>query len=322
MKIIVSACLLGKDCKYNGGSNRCQGVLDFVKSHEVIPVCPEVLGGLSTPRLPAEIKNGTVTNAEGYSVDAEFRKGAKMALDIALKEGAELAILQPRSPSCGCKQVYDGTFNRTLKSGKGVFAQLLHDNGIKTIEPTDILNNADFTVKTADCNHHKYIPDILEAIYDASKVKGNSIVMRDPAYLAKKMDEGKAVIATQGDKFAGFCYIESWESERFIANSGLIVKPEYRGLGLASRIKKTIFDICRTMFPDAKIFSITKSQAVIKMNTRLGFMEVPYSELTVDPKFWKGCDTCPHYQTLLDNGMQNCECHGLLYIPAKSPTST
>lgn len=138
MKIIVSACLLGENCKYNGGNNRCQEVLDFVKNHEVIPVCPEVVGGLSTPRLPAEIKNGIVTNTEGNPVDAEFRKGANIALDIALKEGAELAILQPRSPSCGCKQIYDGTFTRTLISGKGIFAQLLHDNGIKAIEPTDI----------------------------------------------------------------------------------------------------------------------------------------------------------------------------------------
>ena len=138
MKVIVSACLLGENCKYNGGNNRCQKVLDFVKDHEVIPVCPEQMGGLSTPRLPAEICNGKVVNTKGISVDAEFRKGAETALKIALEEGATQAILQPRSPSCGCKQVYDGTFSKTLIPGKGVFAQLLVDHGIILLEPEDL----------------------------------------------------------------------------------------------------------------------------------------------------------------------------------------
>ena len=138
MKVIVSACLLGENCKYNGGNNRCQKVIDFMKDHEVIPVCPEQMGGLSTPRLPAEISNGKVVNTEGVSVDAEFRTGAEAALEIALEEGAKQAILQPRSPSCGCKQVYDGTFSKTLIPGKGVFAQMLADHGIELLEPNDL----------------------------------------------------------------------------------------------------------------------------------------------------------------------------------------
>lgn len=138
MKVIVSACLLGVDCKYNGGNNRCQRVLDFVKDHEVIPVCPEQMGGLSTPRPPAEIRDGKVINAEGVSVDEEFRRGAEAALRLALDEGAELAILQSRSPSCGCHQVYDGTFSRTLVPGKGIFAKMLADNGIGVIEADEV----------------------------------------------------------------------------------------------------------------------------------------------------------------------------------------
>lgn len=138
MKIIVSACLLGKNCKYSGGNNYCQQVVDFVKNQEVIPVCPEQLGGLCTPRLPAEIRNGKVTNTKGVSVDTEYRKGAETALKIALDEGVTIAILQPRSPSCGCKQIYDGTFSKKLIPGKGVFAQLLANHGIKLIEPEDI----------------------------------------------------------------------------------------------------------------------------------------------------------------------------------------
>lgn len=120
MKIIVSACLLGHNCKYNGGNNRNQDIIDFVRNHEVLALCPELLGGLSTPRQPAEIQNGIVTNVAGESVDTPFRKGAQAALEIAIREKAELAILQPRSPSCGCKQIYDGTFSRRLIKGKGL----------------------------------------------------------------------------------------------------------------------------------------------------------------------------------------------------------
>lgn len=173
-----------------------------------------------------------------------------------------------------------------------------------------------FVVKIADEGDKKYIPDILAAIYEASKVKSNSIVMRDPDYLSQKMKEGKAVIALRDDEFAGFCYIECWQDAQFVANSGLIVKPEFRGQGLATRIKKQIFEISRKLFPDACVFSITKSQAVITMNTGLGFERVSYDQLTTDPKFWKGCDTCPNYPVLLANAGKSCHCVGLLYRPA------
>ena len=173
-------------------------------------------------------------------------------------------------------------------------------------------------VTTADSSHCHYIQDILDAIYEASKVKGNSIVMRDPKYLAEKMNEGKAVIALDEGKFVGFCYIECWENERFVANSGLIVRPEYRGRGVAMQIKQEIFNVCRRMFPEAMIFGITKSEAVIKINKRLGFSVVPYSALTKDEKFWKGCDTCPHYQELLDNNFADCQCTGLLFADSNN----
>lgn len=138
MKILVSACLLGKNCKYNGGNNLNQGVLDFVEGHEVIGVCPEQLGGLSTPRLPAEIVDGVVTNKEGVSVDAEFRKGAQAALAAALENKVDLAILQSRSPSCGVKEIYDGSFSGKKIKGQGVFAKLLSAHGIKVLDAEDI----------------------------------------------------------------------------------------------------------------------------------------------------------------------------------------
>lgn len=138
MKILVSACLLGKNCKYNGGNNLNQGVLDFIEGHEVIGVCPEQLGGLSTPRLPAEMVEGIVTNKEGISVDAEFRKGAQTALAAALEKKVDLAILQSRSPSCGVKEIYDGSFSGKKVKGQGVFARLLTKYGIKVLDAEDI----------------------------------------------------------------------------------------------------------------------------------------------------------------------------------------
>lgn len=138
MKILVSACLLGKNCKYNGGNNLNQGVLDFIEGHEVIGVCPEQLGGLSTPRLPAEILDGVVTNKEGVSVDNEFRKGAQSALAAALENKVNLAILQSRSPSCGVKEIYDGSFSGKKIKGQGVFAKLLSARGIKVLDAEDV----------------------------------------------------------------------------------------------------------------------------------------------------------------------------------------
>lgn len=133
MAIAVSACLLGENCKYSGGNNRCQAVLDAVAGHEVIPVCPECAGGLPTPRLPAEIVGGVVTNRAGESVDAQFRLGAARCLDMLRDKKVELVILQPRSPSCGTRQVYDGTFSGRLIDGQGVFARLLAENGYRII---------------------------------------------------------------------------------------------------------------------------------------------------------------------------------------------
>ena len=138
MKIMVSACLAGENCKYNGGNNYSQKLTDFCRGHEVIPVCPEVMGGLSTPRVPSEIVNGVVMNREGRNNDAEFRAGAEIALGIAKAEKIDIAVLQSRSPSCGVNQVYDGTFSGTLRKGQGVFAQLLAENGIKVADIEDL----------------------------------------------------------------------------------------------------------------------------------------------------------------------------------------
>lgn len=136
MKILVSACLMGENCKYNGGNNRNERLLEFLKEHEAIPVCPECLGGLPTPRPPAEIVNGVVRTQDGTSVDEQYRIGAALALAAA--PDADLAIVQSRSPSCGAKEIYDGTFSRTKIPGKGIFAQLLSDAGIPVLDIVDL----------------------------------------------------------------------------------------------------------------------------------------------------------------------------------------
>ena len=136
MKIAVSACLLGHDCKYNGGNNRSQNVLDYIEGHEVIPVCPEVTGGMPTPRVPVELKNGRAINRDGEDVTEFFQKGVK--LTMKKMQDIDLAILQPRSPSCGCKQIYDGSFTKTLIAGKGMFAQALAEAGIPMMDGDDI----------------------------------------------------------------------------------------------------------------------------------------------------------------------------------------
>ena len=139
MRILVSACLLGENCKYSGGNNYDQAVVDFVQGHRVIPVCPEVLGGLPIPRSPAELVDGVVINKVGISVDEQFRAGAEKALAIAKQNGAELAILQSRSPSCGVKEIYDGSFTGRKIPGQGVFAEMLQQAGIPALDAGELL---------------------------------------------------------------------------------------------------------------------------------------------------------------------------------------
>lgn len=145
MKVVVSACLLGENCKYSGGNNRCERLLSELLKHpdiEVNPVCPEVAGGLSTPRSPAEIVDGEVINNQGVSVDAEYRAGvaAEIARLAPAIEAGDLAaaVLQSRSPSCGVHQVYDGTFTGRLVNGRGLFAEALANAGVRLIDVSDI----------------------------------------------------------------------------------------------------------------------------------------------------------------------------------------
>lgn len=175
----------------------------------------------------------------------------------------------------------------------------------------------DFTIEVADEKHICYVEEILKTIEDATKVRGTGIAKRKPEYVASKMKEGKAIIALKGDVFAGFCYIESWEHEKFVANSGLIVKEEFRGYGLAKRIKKKAFELSRKKFPNAKIFGLTTGAAVMKINTELGYVPVTFQDLTTDPVFWQSCESCINFDVLSRNNCTRCLCTGMLYDPAK-----
>ncbi len=171
------------------------------------------------------------------------------------------------------------------------------------------------TVAFAKEEHVKYAERICTLIYESALQRGTGIAKRSPEYISAKIKGGKAVIALQGEKLVGFSYIECWGHGDYVATSGLIVDPEYRNLGLAARIKEKTFELARLRFPFAKLFSITTSLPVMKLNSRLGYKPVTFSELTDDEEFWAGCQGCCNYDILLRNNRRMCLCTGMLYDP-------
>jgi hypothetical protein len=170
-------------------------------------------------------------------------------------------------------------------------------------------------VVVADASHEKYVDTILETISNAAKVRGTGIAKRTHEYLVTKMKETKAVIALDGDKFAGFSYIETWGNKHYVTTSGLIVHPDYRGLGVAKRIKNLTFTLARKRWPKAKIFSLTSGSAVMKMNTQLGYHPVTFNDLTDDNAFWRGCEGCVNVDVLHRTDRRYCICTAMLYDP-------
>ena len=182
----------------------------------------------------------------------------------------------------------------------------------------------DIQVVVADASHEKYVDTILKTIEDAAKIRGTGIAKRTHEYLTTKMKEAKAVIALCGDEFAGFSYIETWGNKHYVTTSGLIVHPDYRGLGLAKKIKDMTFSLARTRLPFAKIFSLTSGAAVMAMNTQLGYKPVTFADLTDDEAFWRGCEGCINVDVLHRTGRKYCICTAMLYdptehLPAKIP---
>lgn len=174
-------------------------------------------------------------------------------------------------------------------------------------------------IHIANSSYVGYAQEICDLIYESAQARGTGIARRSAEYVAEKMNSKHAVIALDGDRLVGFSYIETFSHKRFVANSGLVVHPDYRGLGLAKKIKHKIFDLSRKLYPSAKIFSITTGLAVMKMNSDLGFKPVTFSELTDDEEFWKGCQGCRNYDILQRNNFKMCLCTGLLYDPKAQP---
>ena len=173
-------------------------------------------------------------------------------------------------------------------------------------------------VREANPDDKKYAETITTEMAESAKARGTGIAKRSPDYIRTKMDEGKAVIAlTPEGEWVGFCYIEAWEDEKYVANSGLIVAPAFRKSGVAKEIKNKVFALSRKRYPDAKIFGLTTGLAVMKINSDLGYEPVTYSELTNDEKFWSGCKSCVNYEILMGKDRKNCMCTAMLYDPVE-----
>ena len=176
----------------------------------------------------------------------------------------------------------------------------------------------EFLIIPATSEHIKYAVQICDEMAESAKARGTGIARRTPEYITTKMEEGKAVIALHPEGiWAGFCYIETWSHGKFVANSGLIVSPQFRNCGLAKAIKYKVFELSREKFPDAKIFGLTTGLAVMKINSELGYEPVTYSELTQDEEFWKGCQSCVNYDILKSKDRKNCMCTAMLWNPVE-----
>ena len=164
-----------------------------------------------------------------------------------------------------------------------------------------------------------YAETITTEMEESAKARGTGIAKRSPDYIRQKMNEGKAVIAlTKDGVWVGFCYIEAWQHEKYVANSGLIVSPAFRKSGVATDIKKAVFELSRKKYPNAKIFGLTTGLAVMKINSDLGYEPVTYSELTTDEEFWKGCRSCINYDILMAKERKNCLCTAMLFDPEEA----
>ena len=173
----------------------------------------------------------------------------------------------------------------------------------------------DIKIKVADADDEKYVDTIIDTIREAAKKRGTGIAERTHEYVATKMKESKAVLALCGDRFAGFSYIETWGNKHYVTTSGLIVHPDYLGMGVARRIKDYTFTLARVRWPNAKIFSLTSGDAVMKMNTQLGYVPVSFNQLTDDAAFWRGCQGCVNHPILEMKQRKFCICTGMLYDP-------
>ncbi|WP_217275240.1 GNAT family N-acetyltransferase [Hymenobacter sp. BRD128] len=175
------------------------------------------------------------------------------------------------------------------------------------------------TIRVATAADTQYADLLCQWYIESAKQRGTGIAKRDPEYVKAKMVQGNAVIAFVEGELAGFCYIETFESGKFVANSGLVVNTELRKHGLGRAIKREVFRLSRSKYPDAKIFGITTSLAVMKINSDLGYKPVTFSELTTSEDFWKGCKSCKNFGILMENERKMCLCTGMVFDDITAP---
>ena len=283
MKVMVSACLAGENCKYNGGNNRNEKVLRLMADNDVITVCPEQMGGLPTPRVPAEIKEGVVTAGDGRIVDAQFRAGAAKCLEIALREQPDLIVLQSRSPSCGVKQRYDGTFSGTLVDGAGVTAQLLSENGFRCVDVEDLVEvHNDVMIRKLMTEEIALLKDFLyEAIFIPEGVAAppRDIVERPelriyyddfgsgPAdYCLVAEADGRVVGAVWTRIMHDYGYVDD-ETPSF----AISLLPEYRGQGIGTRLMREMLSLLKEHGFRQASLAVQKANYAARMYQHVGF---------------------------------------------------
>ncbi len=177
---------------------------------------------------------------------------------------------------------------------------------------------SNFTVVVANSTHVKFAEEICDEMSSSAAKRGTGIAKRSSTYISKKMIEGKAIIAfNDNGQWAGFTYIESWEGEKYVANSGLIINPKFREIGLAKVIKRKAFALSIKTYPGAKLFGLTTGFAVMKINDQLGYHPVTFSYLTHDDKFWEGCKSCVNYNILVAKNRNNCLCTAMIFDSSK-----
>ena len=283
MKIMVSACLAGENCKYNGGNNRSEKVLQLMTGNEVLTVCPEQMGGLPTPRIPSEVKDGVVTAKDGRIVDAQFRAGAAKCVEIAKIEQPELIVLQSRSPSCGVKQRYDGTFSGKLVDRAGVTAQLLMDNGFRCIDVEDLIEVHDgVLIRKLSNGETSLLKDFLyEAIFIPEGVEPppRDIVERPELRIYYEcFGTGAAdlcLVAEADYRVVGAVWTRIMKDYGHVDDEtpsfAISLIPEYRGKGIGTRLMRNMLSLLKEKGFKRASLAVQKANYAVRMYKNVGF---------------------------------------------------
>ena len=283
MKIMVSACLAGENCKYNGGNNRSGKVLRLMDANEVLTVCPEQMGGLPTPRVPSEIRDGVVTAKDGRNVDAQFRAGAAKCLEIAKREQPDLIVLQSRSPSCGVKQRYDGTFSGKLVDRAGVTAQLLMDNGFRCIDVEDLFEvHNDVIIRKLCTEEAGLLKDFLyEAIFIPEGVEPpprDIVEQPELRIYYEYFGRGAAdhcLVAEADGHVVGAVWTRIMDDYGHVDDEtpsfAISLIPEYRGKGIGTRLMRNMLNLLKEQGFKQASLAVQKANYAVRMYKKVGF---------------------------------------------------